>query len=102
MSMPKFNIAFFLADIGQIMFDDFEQVMKETVHAKIYVAKEKSVLEKAFERFDKDGTGRLNPSQLRRALKEFGVKVSQEDAEKMIDEADLDRDGMIDYYGRYM
>ena len=47
--------------------------------------------------FDKDGDGYLSHAELKEALHKMGEKFTDEEIEHLIREADLDRDGEINY-----
>nr|GMC77816.1 calcium-dependent protein kinase 1-like [Ipomoea batatas] len=49
----------------------------------------------AFSYFDKDGSGYITADELQKACDEFGIKDTR--LEEMIQEADQDNDGRIDY-----
>jgi len=49
------------------------------------------------EQFDKDGNGRISASELRHVMTNLGEKLSQEEVEEMIREADTDGDGQVNY-----
>ena len=51
----------------------------------------------AFKIFDKDGSGSISASELRHVMTTLGEKLSEEEADEMIREADTDGDGYIDY-----
>ena len=51
----------------------------------------------AFERIDKDGSGSLSPDELREVMHELGEDMNEKELEEMIQEADHDGDGEIDY-----
>lgn len=57
---------------------------------------EKDILE-AFKVFDTEGTGYILASDLKHIVTSIGNKLSKKSAEEMINEADLDKDGKIDY-----
>ena len=47
--------------------------------------------------FDKNGDGYLSHAELKEALHKMGEKFTDEEIEHLIREADLDRDGEINY-----
>ncbi|KAF9681713.1 hypothetical protein SADUNF_Sadunf05G0031300 [Salix dunnii] len=54
-------------------------------------------LKQAFKAFDKDQDGYISPYELRRAMINLGVQLTEEELEGMIREADLDGDGQVNY-----
>lgn len=51
----------------------------------------------AFRIFDKDGTGYVSASELRHVLTHLGEKLSDEEVDEMIREADITGDGQVNY-----
>jgi calmodulin len=51
----------------------------------------------AFKIFDKDGSGSISASELRHVMTTLGEKLTEEEADEMIREADTNGDGYIDY-----
>jgi calmodulin len=47
--------------------------------------------------FDKNGDGLISSSELRHVMTSLGEKLSDEEVEDMLKEADLDGDGMVNY-----
>ncbi|KAJ2789300.1 hypothetical protein GGI18_002486 [Coemansia linderi] len=58
---------------------------------------EEEELKEAFRVFDKDGNGFISAAELRHALTNLGEKLTQEEVDEMIQEADVNGDGQIDY-----
>ena len=58
--------------------------------------KEEDLVE-AFKIFDKDGTFKISAQELRHVMTTLGERLSEEEADEMIREADCDGDGYIDY-----
>uniref|UniRef100_A0A8D2H525 EF-hand domain-containing protein n=1 Tax=Urocitellus parryii TaxID=9999 RepID=A0A8D2H525_UROPR len=56
---------------------------------------EKEEILKAFKLFDDDDTGRITLSNIRRAAKELGENLTDDELQEMLDEADYDGDGEI-------
>lgn len=50
--------------------------------------------------FDKDQNGLISSTELRRVMTNLGEKLTEEEVEDMIKEADMDGDGMINYDGK--
>jgi calmodulin len=51
----------------------------------------------AFAVFDRDSNGFITPDEVRHVLAEWGEKISDEEVQKMITEADQDGDGKVDF-----
>jgi calmodulin len=54
-------------------------------------------IREAFKVFDKDGNGFISAADLRRVLTNLGEKITDEEVEDMVREADTDGDGRINY-----
>ena len=78
---------------GTLEFDEFcnlmARQMKET--------NQEEELKQRFKLFDKDGNGFVDREELRDVMQQLGEKLSEEDIEEMIQDADKNGDGMIDY-----
>ena len=49
--------------------------------------------------FDKDGNGFISAAELRHVMTNLGEKLTDEEVDEMIREADIDGDGQINYEG---
>lgn len=58
-------------------------------------------LRAAFAVFDKDCSGKISAAELRHVMTNLGEKLSDEEVDEMMREADVDGDGEIDYNGTY-
>ena len=58
---------------------------------------EEEEIKKAFREFDKDGNGFISPAELRHFMEKNGEKLTDEEAEDQIKEADIDGDGQSNY-----
>lgn len=56
-------------------------------------------LREAFKVFDKDGNGFISAAELRHVMTNLGEKLTDEQVEEMIKEADIDGDGQVNYEG---
>ena len=55
-------------------------------------------LKESFRLFDKDGNGFISREELMRVMCTLGETLSEEEAQEIIDQADIDKDGNIDYH----
>ncbi|CAL1542110.1 unnamed protein product [Lymnaea stagnalis] len=70
----------------------------EAIIAKYEFAPESGdALREAFRIFDKDGNGQISANEIRHILCNLGEKMSDEEVDEMIREADLTGDGMINF-----
>lgn len=49
--------------------------------------------------FDKNNDGVISSTELRRVMTNLGEKLTDEEVDDMIKEADIDGDGMVNYNG---
>lgn len=78
---------------GTIEFDEFLSMMS----IKLRDSDSETELREAFRVFDNDGDGFISPDELRRVMTNLGEKLTDEDVDDMIREADLNGDGLVDY-----
>ncbi|KAK7258704.1 hypothetical protein RIF29_24286 [Crotalaria pallida] len=78
---------------GTMEFGEFLNLMAR----KMKESEAEEELKGAFRVFDKDQDGYISPIELRSVMRSIGVKVTEEELEQMIKEADLNGDGLIDY-----
>lgn len=50
--------------------------------------------------FDKNNDGLISSSELRHVMTNLGEKLTQQEADDMLKEADMDGDGMVNYNGK--
>ena len=48
-----------------------------------------------------DGDGHISSAELRHVMTNLGEKLTDEEVDEMIREADVDNDGLVDYDGRH-
>jgi len=56
-------------------------------------------IREAFRVFDKDGNGFISAAELRHVMTNLGEKLTDEEVDEMIREADIDGDGQVNYGG---
>jgi calmodulin len=78
---------------GKVEFDEFVMLFEQNVRNP---GVEENLID-AFRMFDKDGNGKINAKEFKEAMTSFGDKLTEDEAEEMISQADLNRDGTIDY-----
>jgi len=54
-------------------------------------------IREAFKVFDGDGNGFINRMELRHVMMNLGEKITEEECDAMVEEADIDGDGSINY-----
>jgi calmodulin len=59
-------------------------------------------IREAFRVFDKDGNGFISAAELRHVMTNLGEKLTDEEVDEMIREADIDGDGQVNYEGEYL
>ena len=78
---------------GKIDFDEFMTLM---VKNSPDTQTEDEVIN-AFRVFDKEGNGLISSVELKHIMMSIGDKMTEEEADEMVNEADIDEDGMINY-----
>uniref|UniRef100_A0A6M2DWA1 Putative calmodulin n=1 Tax=Xenopsylla cheopis TaxID=163159 RepID=A0A6M2DWA1_XENCH len=78
---------------GFIDFDEFCIMMTKMLASKD-VAED---LKAAFKVFDRDGNGFIDASELRYIMTNLGERLTEDEVDMMMREADLNGDGVIDY-----
>ena len=58
-------------------------------------------LREAFKIFDKNGDGKIDPKELRHVMTNLGEKLTDDEVDEMIQTADADGDGKVNYEGQY-
>lgn len=81
---------------GTIDFEEFLLMMAR----KMKDTDSEEELREAFRVFDKDGNGFISAAELRHVMTNLGEKLTDEEVDEMIREADLDGDGMVNYEGK--
>jgi len=83
---------------GIIDFDEFVAMMARRMKTP---QEEEIELQESFRVFDKNGDGYISTSELRQVMLTLGEKVSDDELAEMIQEADFNGDGRVDYGGTY-
>eukprot|EP01026_Neomeris_dumetosa_P037565 TRINITY_DN30455_c0_g1_i1.p4 TRINITY_DN30455_c0_g1~~TRINITY_DN30455_c0_g1_i1.p4 ORF type:complete len:150 (-),score=34.44 TRINITY_DN30455_c0_g1_i1:512-961(-) len=78
---------------GTIDFPEFLNLMAR----KMQDTDNEEELREAFKVFDKDGNGYISAAELRHVMTNLGEKLSDEEVDEMIKEADVDGDGQVNY-----
>eukprot|EP00906_Rhabdomonas_costata_P016358 RCo023460 len=77
---------------GSIEFPEFITLMSRKMHDTEDTEEE---IKAAFDFFDEDHDQCVSAAELRRVMNNLGEKISEEEAEEMIREADVDNDGKV-------
>ena len=78
---------------GTIKFPEFLSPMAR----KMKDTDTEEELIEAFKVFDRDGNGFISAAELRHVMTNLGEKLTDEEVDEMIREADVDGDGQINY-----
>merc|ERR1711988_1088257 len=78
---------------GTIDFAEFLSLMSK----KMKDADSEEELMEAFKVFDKDGNGFISSVELRHVMANLGEKLTDDEVDEMIREADVDGDGQVNY-----
>ncbi|KAJ3033192.1 hypothetical protein HDV00_006662 [Rhizophlyctis rosea] len=78
---------------GTIDFPEFLTMMAR----KMKDTDSEEEIKEAFKVFDKDGNGFISAAELRHVMTNLGEKLTDEEVDEMIREADVDGDGQINY-----
>ncbi|PVD20722.1 hypothetical protein C0Q70_18882 [Pomacea canaliculata] len=77
---------------GTIDFDEFVDIFARKV-----TMDPEAELKEVFRVFDSDHDGFISPAELYGVLSRLGEKITRQEAEEMVKEADLNGDGKVDY-----
>jgi calmodulin len=79
---------------GKIEFKEFLQLFAR----KLKGNKSEDELMEAFKLYDKDGNGSVSAAEFRHVMTTMGEKLTEEEVEEMIINADMNGDGIINYH----
>lgn len=82
---------------GKVSFEGFVSFMMSRQRQQSVT--EEEMLE-AFHVFDSDGDGYITGEDIRKTMRQLGEELSEADIKDMITEADLDKDGRINFSGK--
>ena len=89
------NLYFSETGNGTIDFPEFLTMMAR----KMKDTDSEEEIREAFRVFDKDGNGFISAAELRHVMTNLGEKLTDEEVDEMIREADIDGDGQVNYEG---
>lgn len=76
-------------------YEEYKTLVTQAIQAAM--AEMREGFEKAFNEFDKDGSGKLDKEELREALKSKGCnKMTDEEVDELFEDIDTDGDGKLD------
>lgn len=81
---------------GKINFEEFIHLMVVNINNSMNFNQN---LIETFEKFDKDGNGFISRSELKEAMRKLDKKITNEEIDYMLQEADINLDGKIDFGG---
>ncbi|RIB30273.1 calmodulin 1 [Gigaspora rosea] len=76
---------------GKINYEEFKVMMSQSSNEST------EDLREAFKVYDKDGNGYISAAELKSTMHSLGLKLNDEEVEAMISQADINKDGRIDY-----
>lgn len=83
---------------GLIDFQEFVRVMTSKIEREQRQGEEDMI--KAFEAFDMDGNGFISAEELKHGMYSAGFKLTNDELTCMINRADTNGDGQIDFRGK--
>eukprot|EP00947_MAST-08B_sp_MAST-8B-sp1_P005014 g5014.t1 len=77
--------------------DEYHEEVEERVQELISREVDKTGMRRVFEKFDRDGNGRISKSEFSRGLDKLGLDVSEVEVARLMRRFDVDGDGAIDF-----
>ncbi|CAG9461082.1 unnamed protein product [Pedinophyceae sp. YPF-701] len=90
-------VAMFKNSMGRREAEEKEMDPGEAAWSKLSARRQKKVL-RAFRTFDTNGDGTVDKKELKRMLRAMGLNPTDRDAERYLQECDMDGDGTLDQY----
>lgn len=84
-------------DDNQNGFIEFPEFLTMMVRRMNYFQNSETEIQEAFRVFDQDGNGFISASELKYVMMNLGEKLTDEEVTEMFAEADLNKDGKVDY-----
>ena len=87
-----------VSESGQIEFEEFIEMIRKMKGDEGESDKEEG-MRAAFNAFDADGNGTITACEMREVMTKLGQDLTDEQIKEMINEADIDGDGQINFKG---
>jgi len=84
-------------DVESISFDNFYMTMRQVRKNEGFLEAELMEFEEAFHAHDMDGSGAVDVCELGGALRWLGYPVTVEEQQDLMDDADIDKSGEVDF-----
>ncbi|CAF1233425.1 unnamed protein product [Adineta steineri] len=99
-NVPETELTTFISQLdidksGTIEFEEYLSFMLTFIKKNVTTEEN---LRDAFNLFDQDGDGFINTTDLRDIMTNLGEKITDEDIDEMIREADIDKDFKVNFY----
>uniref|UniRef100_A0A1I8HZF4 Calmodulin n=1 Tax=Macrostomum lignano TaxID=282301 RepID=A0A1I8HZF4_9PLAT len=82
---------------GTVEFNEFLKMMKKYYRKNAHCHTEDADMWEAFKAFDHNGDNYIDFAEIKKTMHFLGEEVSDEDVQSMINEADADNDGRINF-----
>ena len=91
------DILFYILGNGELDFEEFIEFMCRTKKVETSY----DAIREAFKVFDKEGKGSIPREEFRHIMTTLGERLTDEEVDEMLDDADADGDGEIQYEGNF-